>query len=352
MSQPDQDYPSIDDVLANHFTKEELDTSSQPEPVVQPTVVSEEDKVEAEESEEGVNEDQEAAAEDGEESVSEDEGTVEEQAKEEPEEESRFRFSWFKKQKQQTEQLQESLAAQKAEIEAKQAEIEAKQKEIAEQSENLNESALKKLNPLKLLKKFGHSLEDLSADAIGEYTKPEPDPVQERLDLLKQKEEEINAALERLKEQEEAQERARKEEEQREAMLKVDAAIKAEVDSDLDEYELLAKKGDAGRELVWEVMLKYHEEEGKWLDYSEACAMVEGYFVEEAKFYAESKKVKQMSGGQSASKSSPQKKEVTKPTTLKNRDTSVTTSRKAMDEMSREEAINHMSSMLSFNEGK
>jgi hypothetical protein len=193
---------------------------------------------------------------------------------------------------------------------------EARAKELKAKEERLQ--TIKK-SPLKALKELGVSWQDIIDDSVGSYAEKPVDPIDARFTEVEQKlskidkvEEELNKRFQVLQDKEQAV-----------ALNEVKQNIR-EVAKD-EKYELIQSLGEEAVDLVKDVMAEYFHEHKKFLDYSEACDIVEKWYEDNylSKF-ATTKKVKTRftSPAQEATKTAPKqapvKKEAKEPTSLTN----------------------------------
>jgi Fe-S-cluster formation regulator IscX/YfhJ len=103
---------------------------------------------------------------------------------------------------------------------------------------------------------------------------PSLDPEKAKFDTLQQQ-------IEALKEEAKAKDAAAKADAEAQAIESFKERISAAVAANKDEYELIAMHGDAGTELVYEVIHKSWEKNGKLMPMTDAFAKVEAYLLDE-----------------------------------------------------------------------
>jgi hypothetical protein len=153
-------------------------------------------------------------------------------------------------------------------------EYESREAKIKEQEQILADL---RTNPAKKLKELGITQEDIVMSQLGaEPEKLEP-TVEEKLAAL---EEQQKIKLEELGEKIKLYEQRIADQEMAELKNQVMAAITETIEGHPDDFELIAQFGQAGKDLVNEVMIHHYEKYRKPLDIRQACDIVEKHYEE------------------------------------------------------------------------
>lgn len=258
------------------------------------------------------------------------------------------------------EEKRDPLAGKFAAIARREREIRQREKEFEERSkaDETRAAQLKekeerlqriKSSPIKNLKELGITWQDLIQDSVGQYEEKPVDPIDKRFSEVESKlskidevEKELNKRFQVLADRE-----------QQAALQEVMDNIKSTAQG--EKYELIQTLGDEAYGLVKDVMSEYFHEHKKFLDYSEACDIVEKWYEDTyVSKLTNTKKVQarfntsSTQPAKTAPKPVPVKKEAKEPTSLTNSLNSATQATVDVDKMPRHEAIQYLASKLKF----
>lgn len=250
-----------------------------------------------------------------------------------------------------------ALARKDKEIRQRAAEADRAAAELKAREEALKareaqwEAAKAKKSPMALLKELGYSYADVTQDVLGEYKAPPVDPMDERVNPLKDsltKQAEAQAALQ-------AEVQALKDQLVNERRQKAyEAGINSirETLNDKDRYELVSTMGEEGVELVRDTVVEYWDRYQKELTIEEAADMVEKYYEKEylEKIAATKKLQSRVAPKAAVSTQSPQKEVREVKPTLNNSLNAAPKQTPDIDSMSKTDAIAFLAKKLSYKE--
>ncbi len=174
-----------------------------------------------------------------------------------------------------------ALARKDKEIRQMQEGMTAREKALADKekvaAERETRMASAKKNPIQLLKEHGYSYADATEAVLGNYKEPEDDPVDRKLRPFEERVSKSASDAEQLAKKVQELEGKLLQREQQEAYSTVMSEIKTAL-KDADRYELINAIGDDAVTMVRDVIGEYARTHNKWLDYNEACDIVEKYY--------------------------------------------------------------------------
>lgn len=248
-----------------------------------------------------------------------------------------------------------ALARKDKEIRQRAADAEKAAREIKAREEALAAREARwttaKKRPMEALKELGFTYADITQDVLGAYEAPPVDPVDEKLNPVKEQftkeqreRERLQSELDQLK-QELTNERRQK---------AYEAGIKAirETVANADRYELISTMGEEGVELVRDTVVEYWDRYQQELSLEEAADMVEKYYEEQyVDKIASTKKLQSRVAPKAPVSTPPVTKEVTAPKpTLSNSLSTAPKQTPDVDSMSKADAIAYLAKKLTYRE--
>jgi len=248
-----------------------------------------------------------------------------------------------------------ALARKDKELRAKTQETEKMAKDLAAREEAIKAREanweLAKKRPMEALKALGFTYADVTQDVMGGYEPPKLDPMDERVNPIKDKLSKQEEAQARL----EAELKAVKDQLVNERRQKAyEAGIKSIRDtlSNTERYEITSTLGEEGVELVRDTVVEYWDRYQKELSVEEAADLVEQYYEKEyVDKLASTKKLQSRFASKPAAPAQPAPKEVREPKpTLSNSLNTAPKQTPDIDSMSKTDAIAFLAKQLTHNE--
>lgn len=159
-------------------------------------------------------------------------------------------------------------------VAAREKAIEAREKASQEREAKLVSA---KRNPIQLLKEHGYSYQDATEAVLGNYKEPEEDPVDAKLKPYNERFSQYESNTEALKSQLEDLKSQIFQREQQDAYKTVMGEIKTAL-KDTERYELINAIGEDAESMVRDVIGEYARVHKRWMDYNEACDIVEKHY--------------------------------------------------------------------------
>lgn len=235
-----------------------------------------------------------------------------------------------------------AIAAKKeGQIKAREAELAKREEAIKSLDANFKsiDEAKKaaKINPIKFMEQFGLTFEEVTKFFL------EGKPTEKSaMEVQKEEIEALKAELKKDKEDAQAREDKRQQEYIDRSIADYKTKLSGYIDSNPDEFELLIANGDEAKQAVWDVIQAHFDETGKTMDGAAAAKMVEEYYLEESKKYANTKKFKALAG----IKTDPEKP---KSVTLTNSGLVSAAASNANEVLSKEASLKKMAATLKWN---
>lgn len=246
---------------------------------------------------------------------------------------------------------EKELRSQMSAFDQKMKDFEAREAAIRERESRFSQVK----RPLEALKEMGFTYADVTQDLLGGYKEPEVDPMDEKLNPLKQKWDEFEPSFKAVKDELETLKNQLLMKEQQETYQKTVGEIK-DILKDEEKYELTNAMGDEGLNLVQEVILEYWRQNEILLDFSEACDIVEKYYEDDIANRISNTKKYRSRVEAAQPKPAPSKPSVkpasekSEPQTLTNSLTTGSQAKIDLDSMSHHDAIAYLAKKLQYKE--
>lgn len=239
--------------------------------------------------------------------------------------------------------MKDALARETA-VSEKQKAIEAREQALADRESRLQSA---KRRPLDLLKEHGFKYDDALQDFMGGYKPAEPDPLDQRLEPLRQKWDKLEPNMEALQNEVKQLKTELTMKAQQESYEQAMGEIRT-VAANTEKYELIGAMGDDAIDLVRDTVVEYFNRHQKLLDYSEACDIVEKYYEDEyVSRLLKTKKVQSRVQPATSKQAAPKEAKPSKPTLTQGQQTAPQATVN-IDELSRADAIAYLSKKLQF----
>lgn len=177
-----------------------------------------------------------------------------------------------------------ALARKDKEVRQRAADAEKAASELAAREAAIKEREAKweaaKKSPMEALKALGFTYADVTQDVLGSYEKPPVDPLDERINPVKEGQSKLEAEQAALKAQIQALTDQLQHEKRQSAYEKGIGAIR-ETLTNTERYELVNTMGEEGVELVRDTVVEYWDRYNKELSIEEAADLVEKYYETE-----------------------------------------------------------------------
>lgn len=248
-----------------------------------------------------------------------------------------------------------ALARREKDIRAKLAAADERERVLAERESRLNEDerrkeeARKKRRPLEALKELGYTYQDVTQDVLGGYEEPKLDPVDEKLnpvkDLVDKTSKENEELRKQIQEIREAREQELRQRDYEKAMNSIRDTIK-----DTEKFELINAMGEEAVEMIRDTVVEYWKTHKEELSLLEAAEMVEKYLDE--RYVSPLTKTKKLQSRvpQAASTQSVSKEAKEPKPSLSNSLTTAAKQSVDIDSMSKSDALAFLAKQLKYQE--
>lgn len=228
------------------------------------------------------------------------------------------------------------LRQRQLELQRREAELKARESEIQAKAGQKPKSAWD------ALKAHGFTYQDATMEALGQKPEPTPeDPTEKRFKTL----EEQIAEAKKAKEELEAFKKQLADQQQEALRTQILNHIATTVAQGGEKYELLAMEGDAGVQVVFDVMEEYYNKNnGQNISFQAACDLVENFYEDKARKLIAAKKFQPKAPPSTSAKAAPSKPAAT----LTNADASTPTAKADFSKMSKDEQLDWVASQIKF----